>query len=891
MSGSCKDVVAPIPVASISVSETVLDLVPAQAVKLTAATYDNGGDALTRDVTWSSSAPSIATVVSGLVTGVAPGAATITASSEGKSSTVSVSVEEGGLLGPAGGNISAFGGTVQITVPAAAVAISSRLFIFTPTDFPATVRLLPNSVFELTAEATTQASANADVPAAIFTQPATLTIHYSPSDLNGRVESSLGLYEDVAGKWQEVDASVVDVSQHTVSGRFTGAGIYAILSPDAVTSLTVAPDTIAIHVRDKVTFTVTLRDADGVVLSGRVVTWASTNPAVVTIDANAGAANGVSPGGADIVATSEGISAHAVVNVSAGPPSQIAGLEGDQQTALVGTTLPISPAVVVSDADGFPVSGAAVTFSVTAGGGTITGADATTNASGIARVGSWTLGNDAGSNVLAAIAAGTTASVLFTATSKPKPPPPPAVIAIFAGDGQQGDPGKPVAIPPAVKVTDAAGNPVRGALVTFSIRSGDGSLTGPVATSDANGIATVGSWILGSVGGNSLFAALPGTTGSPLIFIATARAPPPAPPAAIAINGGDGQTVRAGTSVPIPPSVKVTDAQGQAVSGIVITFSIRSGDGSITQPKAISNINGIATLGSWTLGAAGGQSLFATLNGVAGSPLVFVAMATLPPTADVHVVTFGDSNTDIGFIGTNPVGAARSYVSSAEPRVPPGSPNNPYQLAGKIEAKWRARSTKSIIAVNHGISATSSGDGRTGAGAPNARTQVNSVTRFEGEVLGTAYPWSGGEPVNGDYQNGAIPRVLAFTPGANDFAYVSMGTNDPGASLSDVQTGANLNWMIDQWVNSGHAANHFILTTLAPSSQTSAIPAINTQIRAIAVQRGVRLVDLAGRTSDDNGATWRSPLTDNIGDGLHYSEVIRDWLADQVVSYMLTLVP
>ena len=87
----------------------------------------------------------------------------------------------------------------------------------------------------------------------------------------------------------------------------------------------------------------------------------------------------------------------------------------------------------------------------------------------------------------------------------------------------------------------------------------------------------------------------------------------------------------------------------------------------------------------------------------------------------------------------------------------------------------------------------------------------------------------------------------------------------------------------------GSRPDHFILTTLAPANGNSTIPQINTLIRSLAARRSVRLVDLTARTSDDNGATWRSS-SDTV-DGLHYSEGVRDWLADQVVSYMLVIVP
>ena len=906
ISGSCKDVAGPAPVESITVSETALDLVPGETAHLSAVARDVAGEPLSRPISWSSSTPAVATVDNGVVSAVAAGDATITASAEGKSTTLGVTVEDGGLVGPAGGTISAIGGIVQLSVPPTAVLSTSRLLIRPASDYPMNSRLVRGSSFELRTNPSGGSSAQS-----LFTQPVVLTIRYDPADVGQKPEAGLSIYRVIGSGWQQLDESTVNTASHTVSTRVTTLGVYGILTQSTVASVEVVPDGGTVRVREKLTFQASMRDADGTVLAARIATWTSSSPSVAVVDVATGEVTGVAPGNAVITATSEGISAQGALRVTAGAAARITKVAGDGQTALPGTTLPVAPSVMVTDADGFAVPGVAVTFSVTTGGGSITGAEALTDEGGVARVGSWTLGGAAGSNILSAIAAGTEGSpILFTATAQlvappPAPNGPPAAIAISTGDGQVAPAGTAVPISPAVKVTDASGKSVSGVFVTFSIRSGGGSLTGEVAVSDANGIATVGSWTLGAApGGNSLFATLQGVAGSPLIFVATGSTggppgppPPPPPPsgpaAAIAMYAGDGQTAITGFAVAIPPAVRVTDAAGVPVAGVTVSFSIRSGDGSLTQPSPISDANGIATVGSWILGAPGGNSIFATVNGLAGSPVIFVATSTLPPGSGVRVVTLGDSNTDVGWAGTDPTVMARSYVSSSEPRLSPSAPNSPYQLAGKIEAKWRAQSSKSIVAVNHGISATSTGEGRTPPGAPNARTEVGAVTRFAGEALGASYPWSGGEPTNGNYPNGAIARVLAFSPGANDFVYVSMGTNDPDAGLTAAQTSANLEWMLDQWVGTGHATNHFILTTLAPSSLNNAIPGINTEIRALAARRGIYLVDLAGRTSDNNGATWRNPAADTIGDGLllHYSEAVRDWLGDQVVAYMLTLVP
>ena len=100
---ACEDPEAPeqTPVASVTVSPSELSLVlgQSQPQQLTAIPRDQGGIQLVgRSVTWATSAPAVATVsTAGMVTGVAWGSATITATSEGKSGTATVSVAEPGF--------------------------------------------------------------------------------------------------------------------------------------------------------------------------------------------------------------------------------------------------------------------------------------------------------------------------------------------------------------------------------------------------------------------------------------------------------------------------------------------------------------------------------------------------------------------------------------------------------------------------------------------------------------------------------------------------------------------------------------------------------------------------------------------------------------------------
>jgi len=252
----------------------------------------------------------------------------------------------------------------------------------------------------------------------------------------------------------------------------------------------------------------------------------------------------------------------------------------------------------------------------------------------------------------------------------------------------------------------------------------------------------------------------------------------------------------------------------------------------------------------------------------------------------VHVTTFGDSNTDIAW-GTDPPRIlARSYVSDAGPRLAPGAHNHPAQLAGLVEARWRANQTLPIRVVNHGISGTTTGGGGHGGrnrndnGALNSRSVSDGVTRFEAEVLGRGYPWTGA----------GIRRVNAYVPGPADFAYISMGTNDRVDGITGPVTLENLEWMVERWVAAGHAPDHLVLTTLPPRSDVVGLgewlPTINAGVRELAARTGTGLIDLAEYTSPDDGLTWRDASL-HVGDKIHYTTAVRAWIADQLVAYMV----
>ncbi len=89
---------------------------------------------------------------------------------------------------------------------------------------------------------------------------------------------------------------------------------------------------------------------------------------------------------------------------------------GDQQIAIPGGAVEITPTVRITDADGSPVSGVLVYFTVTQGGGNISGGVTRTDPDGVARAGNWRLGALVGANLLKVTADGVPAQY-FSATA------------------------------------------------------------------------------------------------------------------------------------------------------------------------------------------------------------------------------------------------------------------------------------------------------------------------------------------------------------------------------------------------------------------------------------------------------------------------------------------
>ena len=317
------------PVASVAVSPPTSTVLVSKTVQLTATLRDASGAQLTgRTVSWQSSAAGIATVnASGLVTAVAAGQATITATSEGKSGTATITVQ----LPP----------VASITV----TPVSPSLGVSQTMQMVATLRDANGA--ELTGR----------------------TVTWETSAAGIATVSASGLVTGVAA-----GQAVITARSEGQAGSTTATVLAQ--PPAPVATVTVSPSAPTVLVNGTVQMSATMKDASGNVLSGRAVTWATSASGVATVSAS-GIVTGVAAGSATITAASEGKSGTATVTVQIPPVATIA-VSPAAPSILVNGTVQLS--ATLKDASGNVLTGRTITWETAAasiatvnGSGLVTG--------------------------------------------------------------------------------------------------------------------------------------------------------------------------------------------------------------------------------------------------------------------------------------------------------------------------------------------------------------------------------------------------------------------------------------------------------------------------------------------------------------------------------------
>ena len=342
------------PVASIIVSPDVSQGAIGSQQQFTATLLDSLGNILVgRTVVWASSNPEFATInSSGLASLVAAGATAISATSEGVT------------------------GGATLTVTAVPDVVDS-------------VDVVPDP-FTVTAGQTVQLTA---LPKDIFGNVLSgKTISWMSSDLTKATVNATGLVTGVAAGSVTITATC-----DLVPGTATGTVVAAVMP---VSTVTVTPSSFSKNPGQTQFLTVVLKDVNGNVLTGRVITFVSSDATIASVDAT-GLVTAVAQGNATITVSSEGKSATASATVTAVPVATVAvspssfSVTAGQQQQLTATTRDSNGNILVgrvvtwgsSDVTKATVSSTGLVTTIAAGTATITATSETKQGTSVATIG------------------------------------------------------------------------------------------------------------------------------------------------------------------------------------------------------------------------------------------------------------------------------------------------------------------------------------------------------------------------------------------------------------------------------------------------------------------------------------------------------------------------
>ena len=382
-------------------------------------------------------------------------------------------------------------------------------------------------------------------------------------------------------------------------------------------------------------------------------------------------------------------------------PAHIAAIAGTNQAGAVGTMLQEPLVVRVTDVQDRPVAERRVAFLLGSGadGGTVQPDTSLTDSDGRATV-RWVLGATQGTQqVQAKVVSAVPLSTTFTATASAGVA---ARLEAVRGDGQSATAGSELPDSVVVRTLDAAGRPVGGITVAWSV-TGGGSVSAAATVSGPDGMTGVRRTLGPEAGAQATLATVDGVEGSPVTFTATAGV---GEAGRLSIEVQPASSAQSGLPFSRQPQVQLVDANGNEVArqGLAVTATVFSGPG------------GAILVGSRTASTNGqGLAVFSDL-GISGGPgsyrLNFAGTAVEGATSATIVLSAGAAS-------------ALKIVTQPSSFVAPGAPFPTQPAVQLVDASGNVVA-KPNVTVTAGIA---SGGGTLG-GTVTVSTDNSGVARF-----------------------------------------------------------------------------------------------------------------------------------------------------------------
>ena len=383
--GGTSEPVTP-PVAQIILSPLTPTVVAGQNVTLSAQLKDAAGNAVTgQPVSWSTSDATVATVSGGVVTTLKAGAITITATSGTASANTTVTVLGAiaqVVVTPSPADV-VINQNVQLTATlrdAAGAVIAPRNIVWTSSsDAAASVTQDGVVTGKVVGAVTITATAEGKIgTTTVNVRPVPVsTVTVAPNPLNlvlGQSGTLTATTRDAGGNslgrpvtWTSDNESVATVSTTgsvtsksvgtatitaTSEGKTGSASVVVKNAP--VASIAIEPSSPTVEAGTTITLGAVVKDENGQILTGRTVTWSTSDATKATVNGN-GVVTGVAPGTATITATSEGKQGTTTATVVDTKDPVLLGLTLSPNPVSVASA-PASVAITVQLSDGSGVA-------------------------------------------------------------------------------------------------------------------------------------------------------------------------------------------------------------------------------------------------------------------------------------------------------------------------------------------------------------------------------------------------------------------------------------------------------------------------------------------------------------------------------------------------------
>ena len=649
-------------------------------------------------------------------------------------------------------------------------------------------------------------------PASVSGKPGqTVAVVATVTNANGQPDSN------VTVRWASSNASVATVSDSgmvtlvatgstqitATAGKVTATATATVTnSPAPVATVRVSPSSVSLTPKQFTPLSVTTLDAQGTVLTGRAVTWSSSNTSIATVSTS-GIVTAVAVGAAIITATSEGVSGTAHVTVAAASPAAVASVTVSPSTTslTVGGTAQLT--ATDKDTSGTVLAGRAVTWTSNNTG------VATVNANGqITAVA-------AGSATITASSGGQSGTASVSVTDA-------AVASVTLTPGTASlTPGQTVQLSATAK--DASGNTLTGRSVTWS--STPSSVTTVSATGLVTAVATGSATITATIGGKSGTATV--SVGQPGV-------------ASVAVTPTSA-SIGVGQNTQLTP--RALSASGTTLTGV--TYGWSSANTGTATVSSTGFVTGVAAGSTTITVSAGGKTATASIAVTASSGSGSVASVAVSPSSASLTVgqTQQLSSTDKNSSGGTTTGTTPTWSSSNTGVATVSS-------SGMVTAKAAGSATITATSSSKSGSASITVSGGTSTGSGSYANQPSGATviserRFDNVTEGGWGTAFGGSNMS-IIQDGSAPKspsnVMQVTypvglPGGNSPMAQSIGTNGSYTqfygsvwlkySSNFIVDNAGINKIFYVWANDGVPT--LCLCTSSPNPTGDFTPQIRTQ--------------------------------------------------------------